>query len=78
MENPGAIRWRGQPLTSLAVIINLISATRTSKGLRVRCELDEGQYPDGQKITDEQMAAIRIQPARFHGEWNYVIQPHVV
>ena len=69
--------WRGQPLTSLAVIISLISATRTGKGLRVRCELDEGQYPDGQKITDEQMAAIRIQPARFHGEWNYVIQPHI-
>jgi len=70
--------WRGHPLTSLAVIVNLIAATRTNEGLRVRCELDEGRYPDGQKVTDEQMSAIRIQPARFHGEWNYVINPHTV
>ena len=70
--------WRGHPLTSLAVIVNLIAATRTNEGLRVRCELDEGRYPDGQKVTDEQMAAIRIKPARFHGEWNYVIIPHII
>lgn len=70
--------WRGQPLTSLAVIISLISATRTSAGLRVRCELDERRYPDGKKIADEQMATIRIRPARFHGDWNYFIHPHLV
>ena len=70
--------WRGQPLTSLAVIVDLIAATRTKEGLRVRCELDEGRYPDGQKVTDEQMAAVRIEPARFHGEWNYIIRPHIV
>jgi hypothetical protein len=67
--------WRGQPLTSLAVIINLIARTRTRKGLLVRCELDTGRYPKAEKITEEQMAGLRIKPDQFHGEWNYIIQP---
>jgi len=67
--------WRGQPLASLSVIVNLIGATRTAAGLRVRCELDPGRYPQGQKITDDQMSTLNIKPARFHGDWNYSIHP---
>lgn len=66
---------RGRPLTSLAVIVSLIAATRTSAGLKVRCELDEGRYPKGEKITDDQMATLRLKPGKFHGEWNYTIHP---
>ena len=67
--------WRGQPLVSLAVIVNLISATRTATGLRVRCELDRGTYPKGRTISDEQLASLRLTPHRFHGDWNYTIHP---
>jgi len=67
--------WRGQPLVSVAVIVSLIAATRTSSGLNVRCELDPGRYPAGQKITDAQMATLHIEPAKFHGDWNYTIHP---
>jgi len=67
--------WRGQPLVSLAVIVNLIGATRTAAGLRVRCELDRGTYPKGRDITDAQMATLTLVPHRFHGDWNYTIQP---
>jgi Rhodopirellula transposase DDE domain len=67
--------WRGQPLVSLAVIVNLIGATRTADGLRVRCELDTGPYPKGQDVSDAAFAAVRLEPHRFHGDWNYTIQP---
>jgi len=67
--------WRGQPLVSLAVIVNLIGATRTAAGLRVRCELDRGAYPKGHTVTDAQMATLTLVPHRFHGDWNYTIQP---
>lgn len=67
--------WRGRPLVSLAVIVNLIASTRTQEGLRVRCELDKGRYPQGQAVSDEQMAQIRLVPHRFHGDWNYTIHP---
>jgi hypothetical protein len=67
--------WRGQPLVSLAVIVNLIGATRTATGLRVRCELDRGTYPKGQDVTDAQMATLNRVPHRFHGDWNYTIHP---
>ncbi len=67
--------WRGQPLVSLAVIVNLIGATRTATGLRVRCELDRGAYPKGQDVTDAQMATLNLVPHRFHGDWNYTIHP---
>jgi hypothetical protein len=68
--------WRGRPLVSLAVIVNLIASTRTQEGLRVRCELDKGRYPKGQEVSDEQMAKIRLAPHRFHPDWNYTIHPH--
>src|SRR5437867_9006100 len=67
--------WRGQPLVSLAVIVNLIGSTRTAAGLRVRCELDRGAYPKGQDVTDAEMASINLAPHRFHGDWNYTIHP---
>jgi hypothetical protein len=67
--------WRGQPLVSLAVIVNLIGSTRTAAGLRVRCELDRGTYPKGQDVQDSQMAALNLAPHRFHGDWNYTIHP---
>jgi hypothetical protein len=67
--------WRGQPLVSLAVIVNLIGATRTAAGLRVRCELDRRAYPKGQAVSDAQMATLHLTPHRFHGDWNYTLQP---
>ncbi len=67
--------WRGRPLISLAVIVNLIASTRTQAGLRIRCELDKGRYPKGQEVSDEQMAQICLAPHRFHADWNYTIHP---
>jgi len=67
--------WRGRPLVSHEVIINLISNTATEQGLSIRAELDRGSYPTGIKVTDEQLAAVRITPEGFHGDWNYSIQP---
>jgi transposase len=67
--------WRGKPLTSYEVIIRLIAATTTSKGLTVQCQLDRNEYPSGRKISDEEMAMLRIQRDDFHGEWNYTILP---
>ena len=67
--------WRGRPLTSLAVIINLIASTRTKTGLRVRAELDTGKYPLGVEVPEEDLATIRLRKHRVHGEWNYTIRP---
>ena len=55
--------------------MNLIAATTTERGLRVRAEIDKGNYPQGREVTDEEMAQIRLRPCRFHGDWNYTIQP---
>jgi hypothetical protein len=67
--------WRGQPLVTHATIVKLIANTRTSTGLKVRCILDKRCYPKEVKITDEQMATIRLKPDSFHGDWNYSIRP---
>jgi transposase len=67
--------WRGRPLESLAVIVNLIGSTRTKSGLRVRCEIDPGRYPEGKKITDAQMATLDLKPDPFCGDWNYTLCP---
>jgi len=67
--------WRGRPLVSRAVVVNLIGDTATTKGLRIKAELDENQYPRGLKVTDEQLAAVNIKRDSFHGEWNYRICP---
>jgi len=68
--------WRGKPLVSHQVIVNLIAATTTKMGLRVRAEIDPGKYPKGVKISDKQVATIRLERDQFHGEWNYTILPH--
>lgn len=67
--------WRGKPLTSRMAIVELIAATTTETGLRVRCELDERAYTKGVKVSDAQMAGLNITPAEFHPEWNYTIAP---
>lgn len=67
--------WRGKPLISHEVIVNLIAPTKTSKGLKVKCQLDENKYPKGIKVSDEELASIKISYDTFHGEWNYSIEP---
>jgi transposase len=68
--------WRGRPLVSHEVVVNLIAATTTRQGLHVGSELDKRPYPLGIKVTDDQMAALNLQRADFHGEWNYTIHPN--
>ncbi len=68
--------WRGQPLISHEIIVNLISQTTTRFVLKISAELDENSYPTGIKITNKQMKEINLQPAKFHGQdWNYSIIP---
>ena len=68
--------WRGKPLVSHQVIIQLIGATTTQTGLTVRCEIDANRYPKGIKVTAAEMAALAIERGPFHGEWNYTISPN--
>ncbi|NCC62328.1 MAG: ISAzo13 family transposase [Verrucomicrobiae bacterium] len=70
-----SMNWRGKPLVSHEVIVNLIAATTTQKGLQVRAELDLNPYPKGIKVTDEEFETISIVRDEFHGEWNYTIVP---
>jgi hypothetical protein len=70
-----SMNWRGRPLTSHEVIVELIGATTTQTGLRVRAELDRGRYPLGTKAGDAELAAVPLVRHAFHGEWNYSIQP---
>jgi len=67
--------WRGRPLISRTVIVNLIGHTTTTKGLRVKAELDPGSYPNGIKVDDATFAAINMHNDRFHGDWNYSLTP---
>lgn len=67
--------WRGKPLVSHEVIVNLIAATRTNKGLRVECGLDTNEYTKGIKVSDEEMKQLNIKKDSFHGDWNYTILP---
>jgi len=62
-------------LVSHAVIVQLIGATTTKTGLKVRCELDPNAYPAGIKVTDDELAAVNIVRHKFHGGWNYTIHP---
>ncbi len=68
--------WRGRPLESLEVVVNLIASTTTTKGLRVRAALDTDEYPTGVKVDDATMAALRMARDKFHGDWSYAIAPH--
>ena len=70
-----AMNWRGKPLVDLATIVSLIGATTTEAGLRVRSEIDSGEYPQGVIVTDQQMSRVQLEPHAFHGDWNYTIRP---
>jgi hypothetical protein len=67
--------WRGKPLVSHQVILQLIAATTTDTGLIVTCDMDANSYPKGIAVTNAEMAAINIELDPFHGEWNYTIKP---
>lgn len=67
--------WRGRPLTSHEVIVNLIANTTTRSSLRIGASLDDREYPTGKKVTDEQMNSLNIERDDFHGDWNYSISP---
>jgi len=69
--------WRGEPLRDYQTVVRLIAATTTAKGLTVTCRLDRRSYLPGRKVTKQEMASLNIKPSRFHGEWNYVIHPHI-
>ena len=70
------MNWRGKPLVSHQVIVQLIGATTTDTGLKVYCELDGNLYLKGVEVSDEEMQAINITRDTFHGEWNYTIEPN--
>ena len=67
--------WRGTPLTSRLTVVELIAATTTDTGLKIRCEIDTNTYAKGIKISDEEMATLNIKRDEFHPEWNYAIAP---
>jgi Rhodopirellula transposase DDE domain len=67
--------WRGRPLTSYRVVVELIAATTTNSGLKIFAEWDQGYYPAGVRVTDAELAAVPIKPHKWHGEWNYTIAP---
>lgn len=67
--------WRGVPLESHEVVVNLVSSTRTTEGLEVHCSLDENEYKKGRKISDLERDTIRLRRNKFHGDWNYEILP---
>jgi len=67
--------WRGKPLVTHQVIVNLIAATTTKKGLTVRSRLDERTYAKGRRVSDKELALVNLEPNAFHGEWNYTIHP---
>ena len=67
--------WRGRPLVSHQVIVELIAATQTRSGLKIRAELDRGSYPLGVKVSDQELAAVPLHRHDWHGEWNYTILP---
>jgi hypothetical protein len=68
--------WRGRPLVSHAVVVNLIGGTRTRTGLRIQAELDTNAYEKGIKVTNQELAEVRLKRDEFHGEWNYTVLPH--
>lgn len=67
--------WRGRPLESYEAVVSLVGATTTKKGLRIQAQLDSGAYEKGVKVSDKELALIRIDRSEFHGEWNYTITP---
>ncbi len=70
-----SMNWRGRPLTSHQVVVDLIANTTTRTGLKVRARLDQGYYPTGVKVTDKELAAVPVTKHKFHGDWNYTLKP---
>jgi len=70
-----SLNWRGEPLTDYETVVNLISNTTTTTGLKVSCRLDRRRYPVGRKVSDEEWKKINLIPDDFHGNWNYTIRP---
>jgi hypothetical protein len=70
--------WRSRPLTTYETVVNLIGNTRTATGLRVKAKLDCRRYPTGEKIQPTEMKRLAIKQARFHGDWNYAIDPRAL
>jgi len=70
-----SMNWRGRPLVSHEIIVDLIGATTTASGLRVQAELDPGAYPTKVKVSDDELATVQLTPHAFHGEWNYTVTP---
>jgi len=68
------MNWRGRPLVSHDVIVNLIGATKTASGLRVKARLDKRRYPLGVEVSDEELEAVKLDRHRFHADWNYTIR----
>jgi len=71
-----SLNWRGKPLVSHEVVVQLIGSTRTDKGLRIQAEIDTGTYPKGIKVTNADLDKVNLTRDAFHGEWNYAIAPH--
>ena len=69
------MNWRGRPLVSYEAVVNLIGGTRTKSGLTVKALLDTTSYEPGQKVTDDEMRALRLKPHTLHGDWNYTLEP---
>ena len=70
-----SMNWKGIPLVSVALILSFIGATTTEKGLAVTCVLDDNTYVTGQKVSDDELSAVKIVGDKFHGDWNYKIFP---
>ena len=67
--------WRGRPLVSREVVVNLIGNTTTAEGLRIQAQLDDNTYEAGIKVSDQELAELAIERDEFHGEWNYRLKP---
>ena len=70
--------WRGRPLTSHEVIVNLIASTTTKTGLTVRAKIDARKYKTKVKVTKEEIARLNLHRSSFHGDWNYTIKPRAL
>lgn len=70
-----SMNWRGRPLVSYETVVQLIASTRSRKGLTIRCELDEGTYEKGVRVSNRELNAVHIERWDFHGEWNYTVFP---
>jgi len=68
--------WRGRPLETLEIIVNLIALTTTNSGLHIKCGVDKQEYLLGVKISDEQLQVLNLVRDSFHGDWNYIVFPH--